>query len=179
MDLYSRYFLQHILWLKDGFRDYYVQPPSMPHGDMVDVGLKRLKDRDHAIRWLESCIAYEDFYSWIHLRSFLGEHSMCYVPVYRYDNRRVLFETADMLRTNRYAIVERPNILSSAATVEQGSIFAHILGKKPGDVYDWGKGNRWGRPLRAAGQGRVIQRVRSPLRKAGQPPDSESLEALW
>ena len=31
----------------------------------------------------------------------------------------------------------------------------------------------------AAGQGRVIQRVRSPPRKAGQPPGSKSLEALW
>jgi len=31
----------------------------------------------------------------------------------------------------------------------------------------------------AAGQGRVIQRVETPPRKAGQPPGSESLEADW
>jgi len=31
----------------------------------------------------------------------------------------------------------------------------------------------------AAGQGRVVQRVRSPPRKAGQPPGSKSLEAIW
>jgi hypothetical protein len=36
-----------------------------------------------------------------------------------------------------------------------------------------------GRCLSAAGQGRVIQRVRTPPRKAGQPPGSESLETDW
>ena len=33
--------------------------------------------------------------------------------------------------------------------------------------------------LSAARQGRMIQRVRIPPRKAGQPPGSESLEAWW
>ena len=32
---------------------------------------------------------------------------------------------------------------------------------------------------RAAGQGRVVQRVRIPPRKVGQPPGSESLEVGW
>ncbi len=36
-----------------------------------------------------------------------------------------------------------------------------------------------GQGYSAAGQGRVIQRVRIPPRKAGQPPGSESLEAVW
>jgi hypothetical protein len=34
----------------------------------------------------------------------------------------------------------------------------------------------WGHHTCAAGQGRVIQRVGIPPRKAGQPPGSESLE---
>ena len=37
----------------------------------------------------------------------------------------------------------------------------------------------WGQVLRAAGQGRVIQRVESPPRKEGHPPGSESLEVWW
>ena len=36
-----------------------------------------------------------------------------------------------------------------------------------------------GQHASAAGQGRVIQRVETPPRKAGQPPGSESLEADW
>jgi len=31
----------------------------------------------------------------------------------------------------------------------------------------------------AAGQGRIIKRVRIPPRKVGQPSGSESLEAAW
>ena len=37
----------------------------------------------------------------------------------------------------------------------------------------------WGKNTGAAGQGRVIQRVETPPRKAGQPPGSESLETDW
>ena len=45
----------------------------------------------------------------------------------------------------------------------------------------------WGDPLitcteirsSAVGQGRIIKRVEIPFRKVGQPPGSESLEALW
>jgi hypothetical protein len=38
---------------------------------------------------------------------------------------------------------------------------------------------RQGQVLSAAGQGRVVQRVGNPPRKVGQPPGSESLEAVW
>ena len=138
--LYERYFLQHILWLKDGFHDYYVQPSSVRHWDIADVEFKAFKDRERVILWLESCLGYEDCYNLINLRNFLYRHSMCYVPVFRYNDQRVIFEVAEMLCTNRYAVVVEPKFLSLNATVEPDSIFDHILGRKPGDVYDWGKG---------------------------------------
>jgi hypothetical protein len=197
--LYARYFQQHILWLKDGFRDYYVQPPSLRHWDIADVELKTIKDRERAILWLESCLAYEDFYNLIKLRNFLCEHSLCYVPVFRYNDRRVVFEVADMLRNNRYAIVVRPRFASASATIEPDAVFTHILGKKPGDVYDWGKGEftenaaRYAHPLTAGETADLAHCDLEPIdartltedqaqeaaRLFGHGPEARTLYANW
>lgn len=139
-ELYSRYYLQHILWLKGSHHDYYVQPPAVRHHDIADVELKIIKDRERCLLWLDRCLAYEEDVNMLNLRTFLCDHSMHYLPVGRFDDHRVLSETADMLSNNRYAIVVRPKFMTSSTTVEQGAIFAHILGKKPGDVYAWGQG---------------------------------------
>jgi hypothetical protein len=94
-----------------------VQPAGVRPWDIADVELKTFEDRDRAILWLESCLAYEDFYNLINLRSFLYDHSLHYVPVYRYDDRRVLSEVADMLSDCRHAMVVRPKHHRNTATV--------------------------------------------------------------
>ncbi|MFZ1984931.1 MAG: hypothetical protein WAU91_10995, partial [Desulfatitalea sp.] len=119
MNLYSQYFRKHILWLQDGFRHYYVQRPGLSRREIADVKLKLLKDRHDAISWLESCAQYNDFYTRLHARAFLAEHSLCHEPVFRYDDRTVFVKVADMLCTQRYAIVEKPKAYRNAVTVAQ------------------------------------------------------------
>ncbi len=140
MNLYSDYFLKNILWLQDGFRHYYVQHPDLLRRDIVDVKLKRFRAPEEAVDWLACCAQYDAFYTLLHLRSFLSDHSLGYAPVFRYDDRTVLYKVADLLGANRHAIVERPKYLTATLLVDPDSIFAHILGRKPGDVYDWGQG---------------------------------------
>jgi hypothetical protein len=137
MNLYSNYLRKNILWLQDGFRHYYVQRPDLLHREIVDVTLRRFCDPEQAVDWLACCAHYDAFYTLLHLRSFLSEHSPAYEPVFRYDDRTVIHKVADLLGTNRHAIVERPKYLTTPLLVDPASIFAHILGQKPGDVYDW------------------------------------------
>jgi hypothetical protein len=122
MSRYSKYFLQHTLWLDDGFCSYYVQDPHWCWQDVLDVPCVIFDSTQEAEDWLWQCIDENWDTALRRLRSFLAEESFVPYQVHRMDDRQVVKAVAHELcrQVHKVVIEPRPGwaVTMNAATNE-------------------------------------------------------------
>ena len=108
MSRYGKYFLQHILWLKDGFCQYYVQ--NLMHGprEIPDVESMTFSWSEKAEQWLLQCAHYDAFWTSQQMRSFLAYRCLDFYALHRMDDAEVLRAVAYQLTHYTYRIVIKP-----------------------------------------------------------------------
>ena len=70
MNRYSKYFLQNILWLDDGFCQYYLQGATWGQNDILDVESVVFNWTEEAEQWLRQCARYDETTTMRRLRIF-------------------------------------------------------------------------------------------------------------
>ena len=110
MNRYSKYFLQHILWLDDGFCQYYVQDDAWGLQEILDVQAVIFDESDEAEAWLRQCAEHDHFATMRGLRVFLADHCLENYLVHRMDDTRVLCAAARQISRNSLRVVIRPGL---------------------------------------------------------------------
>ena len=105
---YDRYFLSHVLWLKDHRAEYLVQDKWLRAEDIFGVELKTFSGHEEAVKWLGGCMVHDPL-TMHKLRKFLAEKAPRGYLVHRMSNPYVIDEIARTLMKYRYPIVVRPN----------------------------------------------------------------------
>ena len=108
MSRYSKYFLQHALWLDDEFCKYYVQDRFWCRQDVTDVPCVIFNFRDEAENWLQQCVKNDWDTSVRRLRSFLVYESLEHLQVHRLNDRQVIKAAARQLTLQVHKIVIEP-----------------------------------------------------------------------
>lgn len=109
MSRYSKYFLQHILWLDDGLCRYYVQDPHWCHDEIVDVPVLVYYHERDAEQMLWACIEHNAFFVIDQLRSFLTDDCYGYHFVHKMNDHEVVQAVADELTNHVYQVVVEPS----------------------------------------------------------------------
>ncbi|MGD9007978.1 MAG: hypothetical protein PVG41_08660, partial [Desulfobacteraceae bacterium] len=144
MDRYSRYFLQNILWLDDGFNEYYVQDPFWGHQEILDEESMRFDWPEETEQWLIQCAKYEDYITMRRLRVFLSNNCAEPYNLHRMNNRQVLRAAARQLTHGFYQIMikpkfeplkRRPEIIDIICDIQSSGLPPIERGKKPGEIY--------------------------------------------
>ncbi len=108
MSRYSQYFLQHTLWLDDGFCKYYVQDRFWCRQDVTDVPCVIFNFRDEAETWLQQCVKNDWDTTVRRLRSFLVYESFEHLQVHRLNDREVITAAARQLTLQVHKVVIEP-----------------------------------------------------------------------
>jgi hypothetical protein len=108
MSRYGKYFLQHILWLDDGFCKYYIQDRALCPQDILDVPCIIFDIRHEAESFLIQCARHDDSTTLTRLRSFLATECLEPLPVHRLDDRKVIQAAARRLTASVHKIVIEP-----------------------------------------------------------------------
>jgi hypothetical protein len=105
---YSKYFLQHALWLDDGFCQYYVQDDFWGLQEILDVETLVFLWPEDALQWLEQCAQYDHSDTLHRLRDYLSEHSLRPCMLHHMDDPQVLRAAAEELTENMSRVVIQP-----------------------------------------------------------------------
>lgn len=108
MSRYSKYFLQHLLWLDDGQCRYYVQDPRLCHNDILDVPVVVYDQERDAEQMLLACMAHNTFWVIDRLRGFLSEDCHGYHFVYKMADHEVVRAAAGELTHRAFQVVIEP-----------------------------------------------------------------------
>jgi hypothetical protein len=108
MSKYGKYFLQHILWLKDEFCDYYVQDHTWCPQDILDVPCIIFDFREDAQQWLHQCVKNDRITAIRRLRRFLAYECLEYIQVHRLNDQQVIQAAARQLTLRVHKIVIKP-----------------------------------------------------------------------
>ena len=107
MERYRKYFLQHSLWLEDGFCSYYVQDSAWGRQEILDVEAVVFDWADDAERWLHQCADHDHSLTLNRLRAFLADHCRQYYHLHRMNDRQVLSAAArEMTRRTSPVVIE-------------------------------------------------------------------------
>ena len=108
MRRYSKYFLQHSLWLEDEFCRYYVQDDVWGRPPILDVHTLIFNWDHEAEQWIEQCAAYDDVFTIHRLREFLADHCLEPFNLHRMNNRQVMRAAARQLSDYALRVVVEP-----------------------------------------------------------------------
>jgi hypothetical protein len=107
VERYRKYFLQHSLWLEDGFCSYYVQDSAWGRQEILDVEAVTFDWADDAERWLHQCADHDHSRTLNRLRAFLADHCRQYYHLHRMNDRQVLSAAArEMTRRTSPVVIE-------------------------------------------------------------------------
>jgi hypothetical protein len=107
---YGKYFLQHALWLDDGFCQYYVQDDAWDQQEILDVETMVFFWPDDARQWLRQCAEFDYAGTLYQLRDYLSGHSLRPYPLYRMDDAQVMRAAANELTDNMSRVVIQPHV---------------------------------------------------------------------
>ena len=110
MNRYSKYFLQNILWLDDGFCQYYLQEATWGQNDILDVESVVFNWTEEAGQWLHQCARYDPATTLRNLRVFLADDCQDYFDVHTMSDKRVLHAAARYLSMNAHTLVIEPRM---------------------------------------------------------------------
>jgi hypothetical protein len=110
MNRYSKYFLQNILWLDDGFCQYYLQEATWGQNEILDVESVVFNWTEEAEQWLHQCASYDPVTTLRHLRVFLADDCQDYFDVHKMSDKRVLHAAARYLSMNAHTLVIEPRM---------------------------------------------------------------------
>ena len=110
MNRYSKYFLQNILWLDDGFCQYYLQEATWGQNDILDVESVVFNWTEEAGQWLHQCARYDPVTTLRNLRVFLADDCQDYFDVHTMSDKRVLHAAARYLSMNAHTLVIEPRM---------------------------------------------------------------------
>ena len=110
MNRYSKYFLQHSLWLDDGFCQYYVQDDSWGRQEILDVELVIFDWTDDADQWIAQCRAYDQSTTLRRLRTFLADHCREPLNLHRMTDRQVMRAAARQVCRYAHPVVINPRM---------------------------------------------------------------------
>jgi hypothetical protein len=139
MNRYSKYFLNHLLWLDDGFCQYYLQNPAWGTEEILDVEAVVFDWPQEAEQWLAQCADHDPVTTLRHLRVFLADHCPEHYNLHRMNDRRVIKAAARQICLNLHRIVIEPRLgwavqvdpLTQEPTlpvsVEPDSEYSHLL----------------------------------------------------
>ncbi|KJS33383.1 MAG: hypothetical protein VR64_00825 [Desulfatitalea sp. BRH_c12] len=108
MSRYSKYFLQHVLWLDDGYCRYYVQDRLWSHQDIADVETVVYNHERDAEQMLWACVERNASFTIGQLRSFLAEDCLGHYLVYKMEDHEVIQAAAGELTQWAYKVVIEP-----------------------------------------------------------------------
>jgi hypothetical protein len=108
MSRYDRYFLQHILWLNDGFCQYYVQDPTWSRKDILDAPCVIFDLRNEAEAFLDQCLRTERNTTLMRLRTFLATECLERLQVHLMNDQQVVAAAARQFTTRVHKIVVEP-----------------------------------------------------------------------
>jgi RES domain len=106
---YNKYFLQHILWLDDGFCQYYVQNHSWGLQEILDVEAVIFDWPADAEDWLIQCADYDQNTTLKRLRGYLANSGSRPYPLHRMNDRKILRAAAEELTRTMSTVVIEPN----------------------------------------------------------------------
>jgi len=110
MNRYSKYFLQHSLWLDDGFCQYYVQDDTWGRQEILDVESVIFDWTDDADQWIARCRAYDQFTTLRRLRTFLADHCREPFHLHRMTDRQVMRAAARQISRCAHPVVINPRM---------------------------------------------------------------------
>jgi hypothetical protein len=110
MNRYSKYFLNHLLWLDDGFCQYYLQNPTWISGDILDVQAVIFNHREDAERWILQCAAHDPSTTFRNLRVFLADHCLEPHSLHRMNDSQVAKAAAREICLELHQIVIEPRL---------------------------------------------------------------------
>ncbi len=110
MNRYSKYFLQHSLWLDDGFCQYYVQDRTWGIEDILDVESVIFDWAADAHKWIAQCRDYDEATTQRRLRSYLANYCLEPFKLHRMNDHQVMHVAAGQLCRHVQPVVIHPRM---------------------------------------------------------------------